>query len=544
MNSSSASATLPPNLVLTGFMGTGKTAVGRAVAARLGRPFVDMDEQIVQRAGMSIPEIFARQGERAFRALEAELVRELAGRRGLVIATGGGALVDPTNRETFCRTGLVICLTASVEAILARVGEGRGRPLLQAGEGAADTRARITALLAQRAAAYAEIPYAVDTTDRSLSQVVDEVLRLAATGRSGLLRLPVKAPGGADYTIWLGSGLLTALPDLLAAIGLNGQVAVVSDTCVAPHWLAPLQTAFAAAGRPAATIVVPAGEAHKNLTTVNRIYEGLVQAGLDRHGVVVAVGGGVVGDMAGFAAATFLRGVAFVQVPTTLLAMVDASVGGKVGVDLPQGKNLVGAFKQPALVVVDPDVLRTLPADEFRHGLAEVVKHGLIGDPDLFAQLEGAGPASLESLLARALRVKIAVVQRDPYEQGERAHLNLGHTFAHAFEQVSGYTLPHGQAVAVGLVAAAELAAARGLCEPDLPRRVRGLLTRLGLPTSLPGPAPEAVLAAMATDKKRRAGRLRFVLPQALGRVAVYDDVTEAEVLAALARVVGGDEKS
>lgn len=544
MNSSSASAALPPNLVLTGFMGTGKTAVGRAVAARLGRPFVDMDEQIVQRAGMSIPEIFARQGERAFRALEAELVRELAGRRGLVIATGGGALVDATNRETFCRTGLVICLTASVEAILARVGEGRGRPLLQTDEGAADARTRITALLAQRAAAYAEIPYTVDTTDRSVSQVVDEVLRLAATGRSGLLRLPVKAPGGADYTIWLGSGLLTALPDLLAAIGLNGQVAVVSDTCVAPHWLAPLQAAFAAAGRPAAAIVVPAGEAHKNLTTVNRIYEGLVQAGLDRHGVVVALGGGVVGDMAGFAAATFLRGVAFVQVPTTLLAMVDASVGGKVGVDLPQGKNLVGAFKQPALVVVDPDVLRTLPADEFRHGLAEVVKHGLIGDPDLFAQLEGAGPASLESLLARALRVKIAVVQRDPYEQGERAHLNLGHTFAHAFEQVSGYTLPHGRAVAVGLVAAAELAAARGLCEPDLPRRVRGLLTRLGLPTNLPGPAPEAVLAAMATDKKRRAGRLRFVLPQALGRVAVYDDVTEAEVLAALARVVGGDERS
>jgi len=538
MNSSSASASLPPNLVLTGFMGTGKTAVGRAVAARLGRPFVDMDEVIAQRAGMSIPAIFVRQGEPAFRAMEADLVRELAGQRGLVIATGGGALVDTTNRELLCRSGLVICLTASVETILTRVGSSRERPLLADAD---DVRARVTALLAQRAAAYAEIPYTVDTTHRSLTQVVEEVLHLAATGRSGLLRLPVKAPGGADYTIWLGAGLLSAVPDLLTQTGLDGRVAVVSDEHVAPHWLAPLQEAFAAAGRAVATIVVPAGEVHKHLATVNRIYEGLVQAGLDRHGVVVALGGGVVGDMAGFAAATYLRGVAFVPVPTTLLAMVDASAGGKVGVDLPQGKNLVGAFKQPSLVVVDPDLLRTLPTTEFRHGLAEVVKHSLIGDPALFVQLEGAGPDCLESLLARALRVKIAIVERDPYEQGERAHLNLGHTFAHAFELVSEYTLPHGQAVAVGLVAAATLAAHRGLCAPDLVLRLRRLLDRLGLPTHLRGLAPEAVMAAMATDKKRRAGRLRFVLPQALGQVAVYDDVTEAEVLAALAEVLQRD---
>ncbi len=533
--SSTSAASAPPNLVLTGFMGTGKTTVGRAVAARLGRPFVDMDEVIAQRAGMGIAAIFARQGEPAFRAMEAELVRELAGQRGLVIATGGGALVETANRETLCRTGLVICLTASVDTILARVGAGEERPLLA---DAADPRARITALLARRAAAYAEIPYTVDTTNRSLSQVVEAVLHLAATGRSGLLRLPVRAPDGADYPIWLGAGLLSAVPDLLAQAGLDGRVAVVSDDCVASHWLAPLQEAFAVAGRSVATIVVPAGEVHKHLTTVSRIYEGLVQAGLDRHGVVVALGGGVVGDMAGFAAATFLRGVAFVPVPTTLLAMVDASVGGKVGVDLPQGKNLVGAFKQPRLVVIDPDCLRTLPATEFRHGLAEVVKHCLIGDPTLFVQLEGAGPESLESLLARALRVKIAIVERDPYEQGERAHLNLGHTFAHAFELVSGYTLPHGQAVAVGLVAAATLAARRGLCDPDLPLRLRRLLDRLGLPTRLRGLAPEAVVAAMATDKKRRAGRLRFVLPRALGQVAVYDDVTEAEVLAVLAEVL------
>ncbi len=209
------------------------------------------------------------------------------------------------------------------------------------------------------------------------------------------------------------------------------------------------------------------------------MYDDLVAAGIDRSGIVVALGGGVVGDMAGFAAATYLRGIRFVQIPTTLLAMVDSSIGGKTGVDLPQGKNLVGAFKQPELVVVDPDVLSTLPSAEFRNGLGEVVKHGIISDPVLFAQLQADGPESLESMLARALRVKIGVVERDPFEQGERAHLNLGHTFAHAFEQVSRYAIPHGQAVSVGLMASAHLSVISGHCQPDLPARIEDVLDRL-----------------------------------------------------------------
>jgi 3-dehydroquinate synthase len=526
----------PANIVLTGFMGVGKTAAGRETAARLRRPFVDMDAVIAARAGLSIPEIFRQQGEAAFRALENDLVRELAGQRGLVIATGGGALVDATNRQRMARTGLVICLTAGVDDILARVGgeeAGERRPLLAG----ADARARVSELLERRAAAYAEIPFHIDASGRSLTEVTDEVIALAAREPGGLLRLPVRTPDGG-YHILLGRGLLPTLPRRLAEAGLAGRVAVITDEAVAPDWAGAVATAFAAAGRAAQVIVLPAGERHKNLATVAAIYDRLIEAGIDRQGVVVALGGGVIGDMAGFAAATYLRGVAFVQVPTTLLAMVDASVGGKVGVDLPQGKNLVGAFKQPGLVLIDPDLLASLPASEFRNGLAEVVKHGLIADADLFAQLEAEGPESLESLLAGALRVKIGVVERDPFEQGERAYLNLGHTFGHAFEQVSGYTLPHGQGVALGLIAAAELAAARQLCPPDLPARIASLLDRLGLPTRLSGVDPAAVLAAMATDKKREAGRLRFVLPHAIGRVALHDDVAPAEVLAALAPIL------
>ena len=524
----------PANIVLTGFMGVGKTAVGREVAARLGRKFVDMDAVIAARAGLSIPEIFSQQGEAAFREMEAGLVRELAGQRGLVIATGGGALVDVGNRERMARTGLVVCLTAGVDDILARVGgeeAGARRPLL-AGP---DARARAMDLLERRAAAYAEIPFHIATDGRGVQETADEVIALAEREPGGLLRLPVRTPDGR-YDILLGRGLLPTLPRRLAERGLSGRVAVISDEAVAPAWAGVVEEAFAAAGRPAEVVVLPAGESHKHLGTVAAIYDRLIEAGLDRKGVVVALGGGVIGDMAGFAAATYLRGVAFVQVPTTLLAMVDASVGGKVGVDLRQGKNLVGAFKQPGLVLIDPDMLASLPASEFRNGLAEVVKHGLIADPDLFAQLEAEGPESLESLLARALRVKIGVVERDPFEQGERAYLNLGHTFGHAFEQVSGYNLPNGQGVALGLIAASELAAARGLCPPDLPARITALLARLELPARLTGFDPAAVLAAMSTDKKREAGRLRFVLPHAVGRVALHDDVSPADVLAVLGR--------
>lgn len=535
MTSDDSAAALPPNIVLTGFMGAGKTAVGRAVAARLQRPFVDIDDLIVAQTGQSIPDIFAQHGEPHFRALESALVQHLAAQRGLVIATGGGALVDATNRERMTRSGLVICLAASVSAIVERVSNDAGtdaasRPLLAGTNG----RQRVVELLEQRAAAYAEIPYRIDTTGRNVEDVAAEVIALAAKDLSGVLRLPVATPDGNGYDILLGRGLLGELPRLLSERGLRGRVAVVSDERVTPHWAERVQQAFAADARPFALITLPAGENHKNLTTVAHIYDELVAAQLDRNGVIVAVGGGVIGDMAGFAAATYLRGVAFVQVPTTLLAMVDASVGGKVGVDLPQGKNLVGAFKQPTLVIIDPDALSSLPASEFRHGLAEVIKHGIIGDPDLFAQLEGSGPESLESLLARALRVKIAIVQRDPYEKGERAYLNLGHTFAHAFEQVSGYSIPHGQAVAAGLAASAALAAARGDCAPDLPARIVAVLERLGLPSRFLDLDPAAVLAAMSTDKKRQEGRLRFVLPHAIGQVALHDDVTAEQVLAVL----------
>jgi 3-dehydroquinate synthase len=288
-------------------------------------------------------------------------------------------------------------------------------------------------------------------------------------------------------------------------------------------------------------IEIPDEEKSKTLDTVQMIYNELLDAELDRHSIIFALGGGAIGDIAGFAAATYMRGISFVQMPTTLLAMVDASIGGKVAVDHPGGKNLIGAFKQPYAVIADTDTLTTLPAAETRSGMAEVVKHGIIGDPWLFEMLERdpTGPSYStpegRRWIARAMQVKIDIVARDPFDLGERGKLNLGHTFGHAIERLSGSELLHGEAVAIGLVCAARLAVRQQLCAPEIAARIEELLSALGLPTRIPGTVtPDAILSAMTRDKKRVARQMRFVLPLALGRVEIVDHVPIENVAAIL----------
>lgn len=514
------------NIILTGFMGTGKTAVGQAIAERLGRWFVDVDAVIERQAGRPIHQIFAQDGEPAFRALETEVIRSLTNESNLVISTGGGALLSPINRQRLQASGVLVCLRASVDTLLARLADTTNRPLL-AGP---DRRARIATLLAQRAALYDAIPLQVDTDRLSVPEVAEAVIRLARQAGPGPQRIPVIHPAGS-YDILIGEGLLNeAGPALLAAGLAAGACAIVTQPALIGH-ASCLADALQAQGFRPTVIEIPAGEQYKTLATVADLYDAFIAAGLDRRSPVLALGGGVVGDVAGFAAASFLRGVPFVQIPTSLLAMVDASVGGKTGVDLPQGKNLVGAFKQPALVLMDPETLASLPSDEFRSGLAEVVKHGMIGDPDLFEVMEGRAVLALSDLLARAVQVKVDVVQQDPFEQGRRAVLNLGHTFAHPLETLSNYQMRHGEAVSIGLVMATRLAARLGVCEAALVVRLESALERLGLPTRAPGFDPAQVVAGMSTDKKRVQGRLRFVLPRALGDVEVFDAVPAADVL-------------
>lgn len=343
----------------------------------------------------------------------------------------------------------------------------------------------------------------------------------------------VRTPTGG-YDVLVGPGLLSQVGELVLERGLRGLALVVSDETVAGLYAERVIKALSAAGLEADLVTFPAGEPHKTLRTVEKLYGRLLRAGAGRGATIVALGGGVVGDTAGFLAATYMRGLTLVHAPTTLLAMVDSSIGGKVGVDLPEGKNLVGAFHQPRLVVADTGTLKTLPADQFVAGLAEVVKAAVIGDPDLFDHLESQGWEPIAWVIQRAIAVKVAVVEEDPHESGHRAVLNLGHTFAHALEVLSDYVLPHGHAVSVGMVIAARVAVEVGLCRPSLERRIGGLLAGLGLPVTWAGADPEAVLAAMAHDKKRRAGRLRFVLPVRLGQVVVTDDVPQNLILRAL----------
>ncbi|MFQ5594501.1 MAG: 3-dehydroquinate synthase [Anaerolineae bacterium] len=345
--------------------------------------------------------------------------------------------------------------------------------------------------------------------------------------------IAVKTPADG-YNIALGTGVLDDLGRLMAERGLAGRAAIISDETVAGLYGRRVTQSLQEAGFAPTTVTFPAGEEHKNLDTVRHLYTALVQAQMERGNPVVALGGGVVGDTAGFVAATFLRGVPLVQVPTTLLATVDSSVGGKVGVDLPQGKNLVGAFKQPALIVADVGTLATLPEQEIRAGLAEVIKAGIIGDPTLFEHLERNGREPLPWVIRLAIEVKRDVVQEDPFEGGQRAVLNLGHTFGHAIEVLNDYQMPHGFAVSIGMVIAARVAVALGLADPELETRIAGTLGRHGLPVRHGEASPASIWDVMGTDKKRKAGTRRYVLPRAIGDVIVTSDVPQEVVMTVL----------
>lgn len=330
--------------------------------------------------------------------------------------------------------------------------------------------------------------------------------------------------GAAQTDILLGHGLLARAGDLLGAYRA-ARLLIVADANVAPLYAAPLRDALARDGYAASLLTIPAGERAKTMDTLIELYSACQAIEVERDDAVVAVGGGVAGDVAGMLAGTYLRGLAFVQVPTTLVAQVTASVGGKVGVNFGAAKNQIGMFNQPERVLIDLDTLATLPEIEFRSGLGELITVGVLGAPEIFEALEARGSAELGALIAAAIRCKAAIVAADPSDRlGVRAQLNLGHTFGHALEQLSDFTLPHGLAVAVGLHIAARLASALGLCRPALADRIERALHALDLPTGLSGYAPERVIQAMRSDKKRVGGRLRWVLPLELGKVALVDE--------------------
>lgn len=496
---------LPPNVILFGPPGVGKSEVGRLLAERLDRRFVDSDELIVGQAGAPIAEIFERQGEPAFRRLERQVCLELAREAGRVVALGGGALLEAETRAVLEDTGTVYCLHADRENLVRRLDRGDGRPLLSPDGGRS-----LSELLDKRASAYASFPNQVETTDRTAAEVA-AILQQQVEEAAGW-RLTVDQ--GSGYEVHVRPNLLSTAPRMLEAAGMTGRIAIVTDEHVLPLYGQELADLLEAP-----LVAVEAGEGSKRMSALERVQGELLAAGLDRGSCLLALGGGVVGDLAGMAAATYMRGIPWVNLPTSLLAMVDASLGGKVGVDLAGGKNLVGAFHPPALVAADLDTLDTLPAPEWRNGMAELVKAAIIGDARMFHWLEEGYEGPTAQWIRRAQAVKIGVVERDPQERGERAKLNAGHTVAHALEVLSGYTMPHGTAVSLGLVAESELAVRLDLASEAWPQRVARVLQRFELPTEHAGLVGKSVLAAMRSDKKNQSGELHFALPLAPGRV-------------------------
>ncbi|MGN0855809.1 MAG: 3-dehydroquinate synthase [Candidatus Spyradenecus sp.] len=503
---------------------TGKSTCAKNLAAALGKRAVDLDSLIEARVGMSIPAYVAQAGREAFRDAETATLEALCAEApNAVVALGGGALLRAQNRAMVEACGPVVCIQTPPAELARRVERKAGsRPF------SADAAALLKTL-EERKEHYASFRLQVAVDGIAPPQEVWPRV-LAAFG------IYLVSGMGAPYTVRVAPGAIELLGGVIARLEPRPRhLLLVGDSNTLPLYRARVEAAL---GEAVACHEIPAGEEHKTLATVEGIWGAMLRAGIERGDLVLALGGGVVGDLTGFAAATWLRGVRWLNMPTSLLAMVDAGVGGKTGADLKAGKNLIGAFHPPCAVLSDTNVLSTLPERELRCGLAETYKHAMIGDPGLAELLARFGQARgsvdyLTELVVRSVGVKVRTILADPFERtGLRAALNLGHTVGHAVEAASGFAVAHGEAVAIGTVAAARLAEGMDLArEAGLSARVKAGLEALGLPTEIPAGYDAATLKDyLSHDKKKAAGVVRFALPVAFGEVRTGCTVRE-EVL-------------
>lgn len=541
------------SIALVGLPGSGKSAVGLCLAARLGRPFVDTDELVRSRTGLHPSELIEARGEAAFRALELNAVTDACAVPGAVIATGGGTVLDPLARWPLWDVATVIRLDASDDRLLARLSEDPvPRPLLRG-----DGPRALADLRAERAPFYRAADLTVDTAEdvAAVTTLLEEALNDAGDGGDGG---PVRArrlfdaeeprghPMGPTHArIVLGRDL-----DKPTISGITHDLSTGVPVVVADERAATALPDLMAALPVERLFTVRGGERGKRLRAVERLLEAAAAAGAERGDAWICLGGGTVTDLGGTAAALYHRGAPLIQVPTTWLGQADAALGGKVAVDLARAKNAAGAFWPPVAVIADVASLRTLPQRRLIDGMAESLKAALIGDAALWRLIEERGVAALRTqrpdeaaryaIVERSVRVKLGIVARDPYESGERRTLNLGHTLGHALEIESGYRLPHGSAVVLGIRAVAAIGEERG-AEPGLAERIDALLATLGFALHR-GFDATVVRQALQGDKKRHAGRQRWIVPMAVGRVVEVDDVSDAELDRALRRITPGKD--
>ena len=534
------------HIFLIGLSGSGKSTVGRLLAQRLGIPFLDSDMLIEATCGEGIPSIFAHRGEAYFRACESRVLADVVHtyKNGAVIATGGGAIVRKENRVLMAEHGVRVWLQTAPDIALERLyaqhanalAQGivpETRPLLTG----LDPLTALQVLAATRLSLYEEAELICSTAGKTGEQVAQEVIAMLT--HSDILDGDTVAPiirhvhigNGYDVIVdWKGLG---RLGQYLTQRSLPPRVFLFTDSNIAHLYSAGIIQNLTDAGFEPQLYIIPAGEKSKSQEQLNAIYDWLLEQRAERKEAIVAIGGGVVGDLVGYVAATYLRGVPLIQLPTSLLAQVDAAIGGKTGINHPRGKNLIGAFYHPQLVLVDPALLLTLPTRERTEGWAEVVKYGIILDAELFAQIETHAeslrtfahpPVTLLcQIIARCIDLKVMIIEEDEREQGRRAILNYGHTVAHALENVAGYgEWLHGEAVSLGMVAAASLALEADMFSREDMLRQNNLLTALGLPTQYKGPVRvEDIFNAMQLDKKISGKQVRWIMPLRIGEVTV-----------------------
>lgn len=562
-------------IILTGFSGTGKSAVAPLLARSLGWELLDTDTIVEEREGKRILQIFRDDGEVAFRDLEADALRLACSREGVVISTGGGMVLRPENRRLMAEAGFIVCLEARPETIISRlrgraVDEPLDRPLLAT----EDPLARIRELKAARQHLYALCDWAVHTDGLTPGEAAEEIVRVLGERAAALLSSPGRVdaiagedlaaptgtlhaiPDGAacmvttalrEYPVFTGWGILGELGSRLREQGLTRFAYVISDETVWHHLGDEIEGSLRLDEIDFDVFTVPPGETSKTLDMAAQLYDWLIERRAERGHAVVALGGGVATDLGGYVAATFARGLPLVHVPTSMLGMVDAAIGGKVAVNHPRAKNMIGVFHQPRFVLEDVATLRTLPAREIRSGLAEAIKHGLIADESYLSFLEDrAGDilkldreATVEAV-RRSVCIKAEVVGADEFETtGRRSTLNYGHTLAHAIESTTGYArFRHGEADGIGMMAAGSMSVRMGLLSPAVLERQRRILELYGLPARAADLDRARIMDAILLDKKVQGKKVRWVLLEGIGRPVLRDDVPPEIIEAALDEVL------
>jgi 3-dehydroquinate synthase len=526
------------HLFVVGPPGIGKSTVAPALARHFGAAVVELDREIERRAGKSCKDLIEQEGMQRFREIEATVLQKLAPTPSwVVVDTGGGAPISEGNRGFMRQRGLIVGLRGSLD----RVTSGIAATMAKRPNQEMAPRDRARAVLRERKAAYADTDVTFDVDGATSEETARAIAAWLVSARG--VRIDVAGPERASpCRVLIRAGLLEHVGPHLADLGWRGRVAVVSDAQTAARYEPDLLRSLSAAGLKAMTLRVPAGERGKQFRVAARLWASLASYRVGRDGGIIALGGGSVGDVAGFVAATYLRGIRLAQVPTTLLGMADASIGGKTAIDIAAGKNLVGAFHSPDAVFADLAVLATLPPRQLSSGLAEVTKCAFLADRESVAQLarslEKVRAGDLGAILAAvsiAAEVKGGIVSQDPRESGLRELLNFGHTMGHAYEAASGYRATHGEAVAIGMVYATALAEKLELTATTVRPELENLLDRAALPTR--ARLPKGVWSFVLQDKKARAGKLRWILPRRIGQFSEVTDVGEPALRAA-ARVV------